>query len=69
MIERRMAELKSARDALRAVIGLMDALLAAAPPGARVGLLEALEGIVVPGEPSPFLPPPLRPKRRRAGSV
>jgi MerR family transcriptional regulator, copper efflux regulator len=65
MIERRLGELESARDALRAVIGRWDALLAAAPLGARVGLLEALEGVVAPGEPSPFLPPPLRAKRRR----
>src|SRR5262245_42764617 len=66
-IERRLAELETARDALRSVLGRWDALLAAAPPGARVGLLEALEGIVVPGDPSPFLPPPLRAKRRRGG--
>ncbi|HEY7514417.1 MAG TPA: MerR family transcriptional regulator [Vicinamibacteria bacterium] len=63
-IERRLAELNSAREALRDVLVRWDALLAAAPPGARVGLLDALEGIVAPGAPSPFLPPPLRPKRR-----
>jgi hypothetical protein len=64
LVERRLAELEGARDALRAVLGRWDTLLAQAPEGQRVGLLEALDGVVVPGTPSPFLPPPLRPARR-----
>ncbi len=65
LVERRLAELEVAREALRAVLQRWDALLAAAPDGERVGLLEALDGVVVPGTPSPFLPPPLRNKRAR----
>jgi DNA-binding transcriptional MerR regulator len=64
LVERRIAELELARDALRSVLRRWDALLASAPEGERVGLLEALDGVVVPGTASPFLPPPLR---RRPG--
>jgi DNA-binding transcriptional MerR regulator len=67
LVERRLTELEAARDALRAVLRRWDALLAAAPEGERVGLLEALDGVVVPGTPSPFLPPPLRAKRGGKG--
>jgi DNA-binding transcriptional MerR regulator len=65
LVEQRLAELEAARDALRAVLRRWDALLAAAHEGERVGLLEALDGVVVPGTPSPFLPPPLRARSGR----
>lgn len=59
-LEDRLAEVAAARDQLQAVLERWDSLLAAAPPGERVGLLEALEGVVADGPPSPLLPAALR---------
>jgi hypothetical protein len=49
-----------ARDLLRGVLARWDALLEASEPGQRAGLLEALEGVVAEGTPSPLLPAALR---------
>jgi len=59
-LDARLAELTLARERLREVISRWDAILAATPRGARAALLEALEGLVEPGTPSPFVPPELR---------
>ena len=59
-LDARLAELTLARERLREVISRWDAILAATPRGARAALLEALEGLVEPGTPSPFVPPGLR---------
>lgn len=64
LIEARLAEMQDARDRLRNVLARWDDLLAAAPGGARAALLDALEGLVEPGSPSPLVPHALRPKRR-----
>jgi DNA-binding transcriptional MerR regulator len=63
-LERRLAELLAARDSLRAVIDRWDTLLHEAPRGRRAGLLDALEGLVEAGSPSPFVPPALRRRRK-----
>jgi hypothetical protein len=60
MVEARVAELCRARDRLRGVLSLWDEILARTPRGARAALLDALEGLVEPGAPSPLVPPPLR---------
>lgn len=62
-VEERLREMAAARELLRSVLERWDALLAAAPAGTRVGLLEALEGVVVDGPPSPLLPAALRRRR------
>jgi DNA-binding transcriptional MerR regulator len=67
-LESRLAELTQARDCLQQVLRRWDALLDAAPRGARAGLLEALEGLVEPGAPSPLVPPGLR-RRRRSSAL
>ena len=64
ILEERLAEMRDACGRLRAVLSRWDALLSKTPNGNRAGLLEALEGLVEAGRPSPFLPPPLRRSRR-----
>jgi DNA-binding transcriptional MerR regulator len=64
IIEARLAEMQDARDRLRGVLAHWDGLLAATPGGARAALLDALEGLVEPGSPSPLVPHALR---RKAG--
>jgi DNA-binding transcriptional MerR regulator len=59
-LERRLTELTTARDSLRAVLRHWDSLLATAPEGKRAGLLDALEDLVEAGSPSPLLPAALR---------
>lgn len=62
-IESRLVELTAARDLMRRVLARWDDLLAAAPPDGRAGLLDALEGVVDDGAPSPLAP--LARKRQR----
>ena len=66
LLELRIAELSKAKDRLRVVLDRWDTILAATPHGARAALLEALEGLVDAGAPSPLLPHGLR-KRSPAG--
>lgn len=60
LLDERLAELTRARARLRGVLSRWDEILAATPHGARAALLEALDGLVEPGMPSPFVPPGLR---------
>jgi DNA-binding transcriptional MerR regulator len=63
-IESRLAALGAARDLMHAVLARWDGLLAAAPPGGRAGLLDALEDVVDERATSPLVPPALaRPRR------
>ena len=64
ILESRIAEMEDARDRLRDVLARWDALLAATPRGARAALLDALEGVVEPGGPSPLVPHALRRRRK-----
>jgi MerR family transcriptional regulator, copper efflux regulator len=63
LVEERLAEMQDARDRLRGVLERWDVLLAATPKGGRAALLDALEGLVEPGSPSPLVPHALRGKR------
>jgi DNA-binding transcriptional MerR regulator len=63
LLEARRAELQEACDSLRGVLTRWDVLLAATPKGGRAALLDALEGLVEPGAPSPLVPHALRRKR------
>ncbi len=63
LLEGRLAEIQDACDRLRTVLEHWDALLARTPRGARAALLDALEGLVEPGHPSPLVPHALRPRR------
>jgi DNA-binding transcriptional MerR regulator len=63
-IERKLEELERARQALGAILARWDELLERAPEGTRVGLLEALEGTVEAGAPSPLGAAGLRRGRR-----
>ncbi len=65
LLEARAAEIEEARGLLRGVLARWDELLASTPGGARAALLDALEGLVEPGSPSPFVPHALRAKGRR----
>jgi DNA-binding transcriptional MerR regulator len=65
--EARVAELTKASERLRAVLARWDTILAATPQGARAALLEALEGLVEAGAPSPLLPHALRRGRTPSG--
>lgn len=56
--------LVSARERLRQVLRRWDAILAVTPGGARAALLDALEGLVEPGAPSPFVPAALHRRRK-----
>jgi DNA-binding transcriptional MerR regulator len=64
-IESRLEALTAARELMQLVLARWDALLAAAPPDGRAGLLDALEDVVDEGAASPLLP--LGRKRRPAG--
>ncbi len=59
-LEARLRQVIEARDLLRGVLERWDAMLSDAAPDQRVGLLEALEGVVADGKPSPLLPAALR---------
>ena len=63
-LDARLLDLDRARDRLRGVLRRWDEILAATPQGSRAALLDALEGLVEAGTPSPFVPPGLR---RRKG--
>jgi DNA-binding transcriptional MerR regulator len=65
LLEGRVAELQGACDRLRSVLDRWDTLLDATPAGKRAALLEALDGLVEEGAPSPMVPPSLRHKRKR----
>jgi len=67
LLERRRAELEDACARLRRVLARWDDLLAATPRGRRAALLDALDGLVDPGSPSPFLPDGLRGRGKREG--
>jgi DNA-binding transcriptional MerR regulator len=60
LLEARLADLGRARERLRGVLARWDEILAATPRGSRAALLEALEGLVEAGTPSPFVSPALR---------
>lgn len=62
ILEARLAELADACGRLRSVMTHWDGLLARTPRGGRAALLEALEGLVEPGGPSPLVPHALRRK-------
>lgn len=64
ILEERLAELQEACARLRGVLSHWDVLLARTPGGGRAALLDALEGIVDPGRPSPLVPHALRRKRQ-----
>lgn len=66
LLEGRRDELHEACQRLRAVLERWDVLLDEAPRGGRAALLDALEGLVEEGKPSPLQPPGLR--RRRPGA-
>jgi DNA-binding transcriptional MerR regulator len=59
-LDARLVEMARARERLSGVLSRWDEILARTPHGARAALLEALEGLVEPGTPSPFVPPGLR---------
>jgi DNA-binding transcriptional MerR regulator len=63
-IEARLAALAEARDLMQAVLARWDDLLAAAPPGGRAGLLDALEDVIEDGTVSPLVPEALTRTRR-----
>jgi DNA-binding transcriptional MerR regulator len=60
LLERRIADLRATCDRLRSVVEHWNDLLARTPSGRRAALLEALEGLVEDGHPSPLLPDALR---------
>jgi DNA-binding transcriptional MerR regulator len=62
LLDERLSELQDARDRLRGVLTHWDVLLARTPRGGRAALLDALEGLVEPGRPSPLVPHALRRK-------
>lgn len=66
LLEGRVVELQAACERLRSVLERWDTALALTPAGKRAALLEALNGFVEPGGPSPLLPPGLRRPRLRA---
>jgi DNA-binding transcriptional MerR regulator len=65
LLEDRVAELQGACDRLRSVLERWDTLLDATPAGKRAALLDALDGMIEAGAPSPMVPPALRGKRKR----
>jgi DNA-binding transcriptional MerR regulator len=65
LLEGRALELQRACDRLRSVLDHWDTLLDGTPAGKRAALLDALDGLVEAGAPSPMVPPGLRPKRKR----
>ena len=64
LLEERLAEMQDACDRLRSVLAHWDGLLSATPAGRRAALLDALEGLVEPGTPSPLVPHAIRGKRK-----
>lgn len=66
LLDLRLAELQEARERLRGVLERWDVLLDRTPGGERAALLDALEGLVEAGSPSPLLPPGLRRTRKPA---
>ena len=65
LLEDRVAEMQRACDRLRSVLERWDTLLDATPAGKRAALLDALDGFVEAGTPSPLVPPALQSRRRR----
>lgn len=63
-LEARAAELRDACIRIRAVVEHWDTLLDRTPQGKRAALLDALDGLVEQGTPSPFVPPGLRKRVR-----
>jgi DNA-binding transcriptional MerR regulator len=63
LLEGRITELQTACDRLRSVLERWDTLLDQTPAGKRAALLDALDGLVEPGGPSPLVPHPLRRQR------
>jgi MerR family copper efflux transcriptional regulator len=59
-LDERLAALARARQRLRVVLAHWDDILARTPSGTRAALLDALDGLVEAGEPSPFVPRGLR---------
>jgi DNA-binding transcriptional MerR regulator len=64
VLDDRIDELTRARERLRSVLAQWDEILARTPHGARAALLDALEGLVDEGTPSPFVPHALRRRGR-----
>jgi DNA-binding transcriptional MerR regulator len=64
-----LAELTRTRERLATVLERWDAILAVTPKGARAALLDALEGLVDDGQPSPFVPPGLRKSQGKFSSA
>ena len=63
LLEDRIKEMQDASDRLRSVLERWDGLLDVTPAGKRALLLDALEGLVEPGRPSPLVPAGLRRRR------
>jgi DNA-binding transcriptional MerR regulator len=59
-VDARLDDLAKARGRLHAVLQRWDEILGRTPHGARAALLDALEGLVDAGTPSPLVPPGLR---------
>ena len=59
-LDERLETLARARERLRVVLAHWDEVLAHTPSGARAALLDALDGLVEAGAPSPFVPRGLR---------
>ena len=66
LLEGRILELQGVCGRLRSVLDRWDSLLDVTPAGKRALLLDALEGLVEPGRPSPMVPPALRRRPRDA---
>ena len=64
LLTSRLKEITAARDQLVRVLEQWDAMLADSADGRPVGLLEALEGVVEAGAPSPLMPAALRARSR-----
>lgn len=64
LLEDRVKELQAACDRLRSVLEQWDTLLGQTPAGKRAALLDALDGFVEPGGPSPMVPISLRRQQR-----
>jgi MerR family copper efflux transcriptional regulator len=60
LLEGRLAELHAACERLRTVVDHWDTLLDGTPAGKRAALLDALDGMVDAGAPSPLVPHALR---------
>jgi len=67
LLDARIEELIGARKQLQGIVEHWDAILERTPLGARAALLDALEGLVEPGQASPMTPVALRRKVRRQG--